>query len=228
MRFFYQVKQLTALAASVEPVGFELEIYGPDLRQEGKGYAASVGLQAFSGDKPEPLDPDVWVAQAPKIDDSTTSAQWQTNAAEFISALVTHQVLQYNRNAVANARAQVIDDFESGAALLPFLWEQDQGHDQNHDQAQAKAQPTKHQAGVVSYQDQVAQGKVAGKRAVKRVDNLNAAVQNALYGLHDGLYRIVLERQGTPPQVISDLDTDLCLQEGDVFTFIRLTLIASY
>jgi len=51
--------------------------------------------------------------------------------------------------------------------------------------------------------------------------DLNKAVETAVVGFQDGLYRVILG-----DEEIKDLDSGVSLKEGDVLTFIRLTFLS--
>ncbi len=71
-------------------------------------------------------------------------------------------------------------------------------------------------------QEQIVLGKVSFNERYNH-DNqlLNKAIENALTSYEDGIYRVFINDTET-----SELDNTIDLKEGDVLTFIRLTMLA--
>lgn len=71
-------------------------------------------------------------------------------------------------------------------------------------------------------QDQIALGKVSFNERYNH-DNqlLNKAIDNALTSYEDGIYRVFINDTET-----SELDITIDLKEGDILTFVRLTMLA--
>ena len=65
-------------------------------------------------------------------------------------------------------------------------------------------------------------GKVAFRRIWKDVKaNETKAVETALAAFEDGLFRVLMDEEE-----LTDLDAEIDIKEGAVFTFIRLTFLA--
>ena len=70
--------------------------------------------------------------------------------------------------------------------------------------------------------DQATVGKVGnGRLYSEKKANLENAIDTALEGFVDGLFKVVINETE-----IEDLDTQINLQENDILTFIRLTFLA--
>jgi hypothetical protein len=71
-------------------------------------------------------------------------------------------------------------------------------------------------------EEQSATGKVGfGRLYSERKAALPKAIETALLGFEDGLFRVLVGEQE-----IAELDAPLTIREGDVLTFIRLTFLA--
>lgn len=71
-------------------------------------------------------------------------------------------------------------------------------------------------------EDQVQAGKIAfGVNYGEKKAKLSEAQENAIQCFEDGIYRIFLDEEP-----LEDLDTEISITEENVFTFVRLTMLA--